>query len=132
MKAGANQYSSPVINLSQGSQGKSREHAAVALNTSPSYVSDAKKLAAETPDLFQQVQKGELRIARGKFSQLKEQAKENILATQNNLTGAAFHNCEKLLPINTTQVLADELKTSPNTASRIIQIQAKAKNEIRF
>jgi hypothetical protein len=30
------------------------------------------------------------------------------------------------MPINTTQVLADELKTSTDTASRIIQIQAKA------
>jgi hypothetical protein len=66
--------------------------------------------------------------ALGKFSQLREQAKENILATQNNLAGAAFHNCEKLLtPVNFTQVLADELKTSTNTASRIIQIQANDK-----
>ncbi len=70
---------------------------------------------------------GELRIARGKFSQFKEQAKENILATQNNLAGAAFVNSQKLLtPINTTKELAAELKTSDQTASRIIQIQAKA------
>jgi hypothetical protein len=68
-----------------------------------------------------------LRIARGKFSQLKEQARENILATQNNLAGAAFLNSGKLLtPVNTTQALADELKTSKDTAGRIIQIQAKA------
>ncbi len=75
---------------------------------------------------------GELRIARGKFSQLKEQAKENILATQNNLAGAAFQNSEKLLtPVNTTQTLADELKTSIDTASRIIQIQAKADEQTK-
>jgi hypothetical protein len=56
-------------------------------------------------------------------SLLKEQAKENILAAQNNLAGAAFQNSEKLLiPVNTTQALADELKTSTDTASRIIQI----------
>jgi transcription initiation factor TFIIIB Brf1 subunit/transcription initiation factor TFIIB len=30
-------------------------------------------------------------------------------------------------PINTTQTFADELQTSTDTASRIIQIQAKAK-----
>jgi DNA-directed RNA polymerase specialized sigma54-like protein len=38
-----------------------------------------------------------------------------------------FQNSEKTLtPVNTTQTLADELKTSTDTASRIIQIQAKA------
>ncbi len=109
--------------------------------------------------------------------QLKEQAKENILAAQNNLAGAAFQNSEKLLtpinttkelagqsakpfvnsqkvsevqkenlvfaanktnntpfvnsqkaiiPVNTTKELAAELKTSDQTASRIIQIQVKA------
>jgi DNA modification methylase len=50
------------INLSQGSKGRAKEHAAVALNTSPSYVSDAKKLAAENPDLFTQVASGEINI----------------------------------------------------------------------
>ncbi len=36
-------------------------------------------------------------------------------------------NSQKLLtPINTTKELATELKTSDQTASRIIQIQAKA------
>jgi hypothetical protein len=67
------------------------------------------------------------RPLRAKFSQLKEQARENILTAQNNLAGAAFLNSGKLLtPVNTTQTLADELKTSTDTASRIIQIQAKA------
>jgi capsular polysaccharide biosynthesis protein len=54
--------------------------------------------------------------------QLKEQAKGNA-----GVRTDLFHNCEKgLTTINTTQILADELKTSHNTASRIIQIQAKA------
>ncbi len=52
---------------------------------------------------------------------------------QVKLTTDLFQNSEKgLTPVNTTQTLADELKTSTDTASRIIQIQAKAKNEIRF
>ncbi len=71
------------------------------------------------------------RIARGKFSQLKEQAKENLaIAGQ---SAKPFQNSEKVSEVqkvNTTQVLADELKTSTDTASRIIQIQAKAKNEV--
>jgi hypothetical protein len=51
--------------------------------------------------------------------QLKEQAKEN-----SGVRTDLFHNCEKgLTPVNTTQALADELKTSTNTASRIIQIR---------
>jgi hypothetical protein len=65
---------------------------------------------------------GELRIARGKFSQLKVQAKEN-----SGVRTDLFVNSQKgLIPINTTKELADELKTSDQTASRIIQIQAKA------
>jgi hypothetical protein len=65
---------------------------------------------------------GELRIARGKFSQLKAQAKENSGARTD-----LFRNSGKgLTPVNTTQALADELKTSTDTASHIIQIQAKA------
>ncbi len=70
---------------------------------------------------------GELRIARGKFSRLKKQAKENKIIAASKMNNTFFHNCEKTItPVNTTQVLADELKTSTNTASRIIQIQAKA------
>jgi hypothetical protein len=65
------------------------------------------------------------RIARGKFSQLKEQAKENLaIAGQ---SAKPFQNSEKVSsvsPINTTKELAAELKTSDQTASRIIQIQS--------
>ncbi len=75
---------------------------------------------------------GELRIARGKFSQLKEQARKNLaIAGQ---SAKPFHNCEKVSEVqkvNTTQILADELKTSANTASRIIQIQAKENSGAR-
>jgi len=64
---------------------------------------------------------GELRIARGKFSQLKEQAKENA-----GVRTDLFVNSQKgLMPINTTKELAAELKTSDQTASRIIQIKDK-------
>jgi hypothetical protein len=70
---------------------------------------------------------GELRIARGKFSQLKEQAKENKVIAASKMNDTFFQNSEKtLIPVNTTQTLAAELKTSTDTASRIIQIQAKA------
>jgi hypothetical protein len=72
-------------------------------------------------------ERGELLIARGKFSQLKEQAKENLaIAGQ---SAKPFQNSEKVSEVqkvNTTQILADELKTSYDTSSRIIQIQAKA------
>jgi septum formation inhibitor-activating ATPase MinD len=71
---------------------------------------------------------GELRIARGKFSQLKEQAKENQAAySGNQYEVGLFVNSQKVqTPVNTTKELATELKTSEQTASRIIQIQAKA------
>jgi hypothetical protein len=65
-----------------------------------------------------------IRIARGKFSQLKVQAKENQIRKP---VDSVFQNSEKQnLSVNTTQTLADELKTSTDTASRIIQIQAKS------
>ena len=74
------------------------------------------------------VSQSSLRIARGKFSQLKEQAKENLaIAGQ---SAKPFQNSEKVSEVqkvNTTQTLADELKTSTDTANRIIQIQAKVK-----
>jgi hypothetical protein len=65
------------------------------------------------------------RIARGKFSQLKEQAKENQTRKP---VDSVFVNSQKQnqTPVNTTKELATELKTSEQTASRIIQIQAKA------
>jgi hypothetical protein len=51
-------------------------------------------------------------------SLLKEQAKENA-----GVRTDLFQNSEKgLTPVNSTQALADELKTSTDTASRIIQI----------
>jgi hypothetical protein len=43
-----------------------------------------------------------------------------------------FVNSQKTLtPVNSTQALADELKTSKDTAGRIIQIQAKAAHTSR-
>jgi hypothetical protein len=58
------------------------------------------------------------------------QAKENQIRKP---VDSVFQNSEKQnLPANTTQTLADELKTSTDTASRIIQIQAKAKPRFAF
>jgi hypothetical protein len=68
-----------------------------------------------------------IRIARGKFSQLKEQARENLVFAANKTNNTPFVNSQKaLIPVNTTKELAAELKTSDQTASRIIQIQAKS------
>lgn len=77
---------------------------------------------------------GELRIARGKFSQLKKQAKENqAVYSGNQYEDGLFQNSEKVqTSVNTTKELADELKTSTDTASRIIQIQAKANKQLRY
>jgi hypothetical protein len=64
-----------------------------------------------------------------KFSQLKEQAKENQMRKP---SASVFQNSEKQnSSANAWVVLADELKTSTDTASRIIQIQAKADNPNR-
>jgi hypothetical protein len=69
--------------------------------------------------------RGEFIIARGKFQQLRQQAKESQMRKS---IDSVFQNSEKQnLPVNTTQTFADELQTSTDTASRIIQIQAKAK-----
>ncbi len=75
-------------------------------------------------------ERGELLIARAKFSQLKEQAKENQAAySGNQYEVGLFVNSQKVqTPVNTTKELATELKTSEQTASRIIQLQAKAKD----
>jgi len=68
-----------------------------------------------------------IRIARGKFSQLKEQAKKNLaIAGQSAKPFVNSQKVSEVQKVNTTQVLAAELKTSDQTASRIIQIQAKA------
>ncbi len=60
MKAGANQYSSPPQKFAEGSKGEARDKAAEALHTNRQYVSDAKQLETETPDLFAQVLAGEI------------------------------------------------------------------------
>ncbi len=62
-----------------------------------------------------------------KVSEVKEQARENLVFAANKTNNTPFVNSQKaLIPVNTTKELAAELKTSDQTASRIIQIQAKA------
>jgi hypothetical protein len=71
--------------------------------------------------------RGEFIIARGKFQQLRQQARDNQAVyngSQNE--DVLFLNSGKAhTPINTTKELASELQTGEQTASRIIQIQAK-------
>lgn len=57
MTAGTNQYS-PVELIPQGEGGKSRDHAADMFKTNPRYVSDAKKLKNEAPEVFNDVKSG--------------------------------------------------------------------------
>jgi hypothetical protein len=72
--------------------------------------------------------RGEFIIARGKFQQLRQQARENLAAySGNQYETGPFVNSQKVqTPVNTTKELAAKLKTGEQTASRIIQIQAKA------
>ncbi len=59
------------------------------------------------------MRQAELRIARGEFSQLKEQAKEKQIRKP---VDSVFVNSQKQNQptVNTTQALAEELKTSRN------------------
>lgn len=52
--------------IDDSSKGRSTDKAAEILNTNRQYVSDAKKLAAESPALFEQVKAGELTIPQAK------------------------------------------------------------------
>ncbi len=64
-------------------------------------------------------------MSRASFSELKEQARENKVIAASKMNDTFFLNSGKtLIPVNTTQTLADELKTSKDTAGRIIQILA--------
>lgn len=56
---------------------ESREAAATITNTNPRYVSDAKKLHNEAPDLFQKVRSGDIGITEAK-RELKEREREVI------------------------------------------------------
>ena len=47
-------------------QGKARDHVATDFNTNPRYVSDAKKIKEDSPDLFEKVKAGELTIPQAK------------------------------------------------------------------
>lgn len=57
----------PLVNsLTNGNSGRAAEQAATILNTNRQYVSDAKRLKQEAPDLFEQVKAGELSIPQAK------------------------------------------------------------------
>jgi N6-adenosine-specific RNA methylase IME4 len=61
----AGKAADPVEIFPQGN-GKARDQAAAAFGTNPRYVSDAKKLHDEAPDLFEQVKAGEVGLPRAK------------------------------------------------------------------
>ena len=52
--------------IDQGNNGKSAEHAAQIVGTNRQYVSDAKKIKDEAPDLFEQVRSGQTTISDAK------------------------------------------------------------------
>lgn len=75
MTTGVNQHSSPVELFPQGT-GKSRDHAAAMFNTNGRYVSDAKKLNEEAPELFEKVRIGEMTIPQAKREKRKADRQE--------------------------------------------------------
>ncbi len=63
------------ISKTDSSQQESRAKAAKAAGTSPRYVSDAKKLRKEAPDLLAKVRKGDLKITQA-MRQLKDRQRQ--------------------------------------------------------
>ncbi len=57
-KAGIKVEDDPPTILLEGSKGESVVKAAIKLNTSPTYVRDAKKLQKDAPDLLEKVRSG--------------------------------------------------------------------------
>ncbi len=55
-----------VENLPQGNQEKSRDQAGQMVGVSGRYVSDAKRIKEQAPEVFEQVQKGELTLQQAK------------------------------------------------------------------
>jgi hypothetical protein len=75
--------------------------------------------------------RGELLISRASFAELKEQAKKKQLDNLTQFT-TVYRTCDKRSePINTIKVLANEAKTSYNTANKIIQINKLADAEAK-
>jgi ParB family chromosome partitioning protein len=61
-KARDNQHTSPVERIPQADTGKARDKAAAAVGVNPRYVSDAKALKEEAPELLERVKEGEITI----------------------------------------------------------------------
>jgi hypothetical protein len=58
--------SDPTAKMPEGAKGESREKAAAVANVSPRYVSDAKKIKEQSPEVFAQVESGEKTIPQAK------------------------------------------------------------------
>jgi N6-adenosine-specific RNA methylase IME4 len=78
--AGTRPNSQPdlVALIPQGERGKSRDIAAKAMGTSPRYVSDAKKLQREAPELIEPIRNGEMTITQAKTIVRRQERVERI------------------------------------------------------
>lgn len=78
MSAGgvARQQGAEKIPHPESAKGEAREKAAAIAGTNPRYVSDAKRLAEEAPDLFEQVREGKVTIPQAKRELVKQQRAE--------------------------------------------------------
>ncbi len=67
-----------VPKMAPSDKGKSRDKAATKLKVSHGYVSDAKKIKAESPEQFEQMRSGEKTMVEVKSEQLREHKQERI------------------------------------------------------
>jgi DNA modification methylase len=99
-------------------QGKASEKAASKVGVSPRYVSDAKKIKAESPETFEKIKSGELKVTQAKQEVKREQKRRDLEqkaaevksqpAKQSNWKVLLGDCCEELLHVeNARLVLAD-------------------------
>lgn len=78
---------------------KSREQAAAATGASPRYVSEAKKIAEESPELFKQIKSGEKTIQEIKKEQKTEQRRTDIEQQKKDIEESNFKQPDGLFDV---------------------------------
>lgn len=99
--------------VTEDKRGEARERAAELFNTNPRYVSDAKRLECEAPELLEQVRVGDKTIPQAKRQLVKRQKEEALLtAAEDPLPGSVQLICGDFAQV--------ALAFQPNTFDAII------------
>jgi hypothetical protein len=120
MLVGHNQHTSPVQKIEQGytdpMDGRSVQQAAQIVGTNRQYVADAKKIAADSPELLNEIKRGATTITRAKAElKLRERQKQRSELARNaasvvvpdsvKLVQGSFIECMTDLPDNSVDLI---------------------------